>query len=144
MHIPLLVSLFLSVFLSTTLEAGSGYIPTDAERARWTMQDMRSWSIVLAAYQADYGKFPVASSLEALVPQIQPVYIRYAPVTDAWGNPYRVAVDANGQVTGVVSAGADGKFDEKSWTVSGEQESFEADAVATAAAGRMFRRWQYR
>ena len=137
-------ALFLTFLLAATAQAGSDYIPTDAERARWTMQDMRSWSIVLSAYQKDYGKLPEAPTLEALVALIQPVYIRYAPVTDAWGNPYRVALDQNGLVRGVVSAGADGKFDEKTWLQTGEQESFDADAVATAGTARMYRHWQYR
>ena len=138
------IALLIWFLLATTVQAASNYLPTDAERARWTMQDMRSWSIVLSAYQKDYGKLPAAPTLEALVALIQPVYIRYAPVTDAWGNPYRVALDRDGLVRGVVSAGADGKFDEPTWLQTGEQESFEADAVATAAGGRMYRHWQYR
>jgi hypothetical protein len=43
----------------------------------------------------------------------------------------------------VISAGADGKFDESSWSTGGEQSSFAADAVVTGARGPLFRRWEY-
>jgi hypothetical protein len=133
---------FLTLFAATA-QAGSNYLPTDAERARWTMGDMRSWAIVLDAYQKDHGKQPAVKTLEELQALVQPVYIKYAPMTDAWGNPYRVSTDADGTVR-VISAGADGKFDETTWSTAGKQTSFDDDAVVTGARGPLYRSWEYR
>lgn len=131
------------LLVATAALAGSNYLPTDAERARWTMSDMQSWRIVLEAYKQDHGTYPKAASLEELRPMVEPVYIRHAPMTDAWGHPYRYAPDAGGTPR-LISAGADGKFDEASWATGGRMDSYDADAVMTPPARWMFRSWEFK
>jgi hypothetical protein len=121
---------------------GSTYNPTDAERARWTMSDMRSWVIALAAYHKDNGTYPRADSIEALVPFIQPRYIRKAPATDAWGTGFRYVATADQTGFRIISAGSDGAFDETTWAREASDLGFDQDAVADA--GAMTRVWQYR
>lgn len=53
-------------------EPSSG--PSDAERARWTMSDMRSWAMALEEYRIDNGTFPVDTALSAVRDRIQPAY----------------------------------------------------------------------
>ena len=133
----------LSFFITAAAVAGSAYLPTDAERARWTMSDMQSWRIVLEAYKQDHGAYPKAASLDDLRSMVEPVYIKHAPMTDAWGNAYRYAPSADGTPR-IISAGADGKFDEATWTAAGPNDSFDADAVMTPAARWMFRSWAFK
>jgi hypothetical protein len=139
-----LLPLLLLVVAVPLLSAEPAYNPTSAERARWTMSDMRSLVITLNAYKQDHGVYPTASSVEELMPLVQPIYIRVAPLHDAWGTPFRVSSTPEG--FRLVSAGADGTFDEASWsTASGSLQSYADDAVATSAGGiRLFRQWEYR
>src|SRR5689334_9160108 len=90
------------------LLAASPYVPTDAERARWTMHDMKSWMIPSAAYKTDQTEFPRVTPAEQARAFAEPVYIRKAPMTDAWGHPYRI--EADGKTFRIISAGADGIF----------------------------------
>ena len=46
------------LFIASTAFASDVYIPTDAERARWTMEDMQNWKIVFDAYTIDYKQYP--------------------------------------------------------------------------------------
>ena len=92
---PLVVATLLATSFLAVSQVDQ-YIPTDAERARWTTQDMKTWSIVLQAYHKDYSYFPKAEDFEKLIAQVQPIYIRVAPVQDAWGNPYRYRASENG------------------------------------------------
>ena len=94
--------------------ADTAYAPTDAERARWSQSDMHSIAICANAYKQDNGKFPVAADLASLAGQVEPKYVMHLPRTDAWGHPYRYISD--GTTFRIVSAGADGKFDEASWS----------------------------
>ena len=125
--------------LPLALLAADPYIPTDAERARWTMHDMQSWRICFAAYKQDHSAYPEAKSAEAAKALFEPIYIQHLPMTDAWGNAYDVKSDAAG--FRVVSAGADGKFDRSTWSAEGKQSSFDADAVATNDGRWLFRSW---
>ena len=128
------------LLLPTASFAGSSYVPTDAERARWTMGDMQTWRICLEAYKIDHGSYPPASSVEELRAMVEPIYVKRAPLTDAWGNPYRYSVDAGGAAR-IISAGADGKFDEPTWSIEGQSDSYDADAVMSPTARWMFRSW---
>jgi len=53
LRVALLLFVPLALAISgTTVQVragGTGYVPSDAERARWTMSDMRSWVIALSA-----------------------------------------------------------------------------------------------
>ncbi len=123
-------------------EAGGAYLPGDQERARWTISDMRSLCTALEAYRLDHGVFPAASSIEELVPFVEPGYMRKAPVKDAWGSAYRYLPSSDRTAYRLVSAGADGVFAESGWSRTGEALDFEQDAVLEN--GTMVRSWPYR
>lgn len=117
------------------------YIPNDAERARWTMADMRSLGIALAAHQIDNGQYP-RGSLEEMIAEIEPEYIRKAPSTDAWGTSYAYVVSEDRTSYQIVSAGADRTFDESSWPERGEIPDFSGDAILQN--GKLVKPWPYR
>jgi len=119
-----------------------GYVPSDAERARWTMSDMRSLATALEAYAKDHHAYPTSASFEALVPSIQPSYIRKAPGVDAWGSAYIYAPGPDGQSYRLASGGADGRTDPPSWGVAGPLASFDDDAVLDS--GSVTRPWPFR
>ena len=122
--------------------AQDAYVPTDAERARWTLQDMQSWRIALEAYKTDHKSYPAAATLQEAVAAIAPMYIRVAPVNDAWGRPY--LYERTGEGFRLVSAGADGEFNRASWTTAAKDLAPEADAVISDAARFWFRSWEFR
>jgi hypothetical protein len=123
--------------------ARGGYLPTDAERARWTMSDMRSLATALEAYAIDNHKtYPAALTIDALVPLIQPSYMRKAHATDAWGRSY-VYVSAHDRTSyQLVSAGSDGKTDSNTWATAGMLADFDEDAVVDS--GSVTRPWPFR
>ena len=121
--------------------ADSAYIPTDAERARWTLHDMRSWKIALEAYKIDHKEYPAANNLEEARAAVEPVYIKKVPMTDAWGRPYLFERTESG--FRIVSSGADGKFDRDSWSTPGQQTSVNADAVINEQGKFWFRSWKF-
>ena len=119
----------------------AAYNPSDAERARWTMGDMVSWKICVDAYAKDHGgAYPEATTLEQLRDAVQPIYIRHAPMVDAWGNPYRYERTEKGYR--LSSAGSDGKFDAASWATAAKQLPFDADAVVTNEGRWLVRSWE--
>jgi len=118
------------------------YLPTDAERARWTMSDMRSLATALEAYATDNRSYPAASTIDAMVARIQPSYMRKAPATDAWGRAYVYVPGTDGQSYRLISAGEDGKTDPGSWESVGPLSTFAEDAVVDS--GSMTRAWPFR
>jgi hypothetical protein len=123
-------------------QAPPSYSPTNAERARWTMSDMRSWAICFKSYAKDHETFPAQAPIKDLRQLFQPTYVRVLPLTDAWGHEYRVLSD--GKHFTVVSAGADGKFDEKSWSMKARDLEFSDDAVITDDSGMaLLRSWKF-
>lgn len=129
----------LALLISPFLFAGSGYAPTDGERARWTMSDMMAWRTALEAYAHDHGDYPAAANIDELRKVLEQKYMAVAPVRDAWGRPYRY--ERNGDGFRLVSAGADGQFDDKSWSVKGMAKSLSEDAVMTNESGWLTRFW---
>jgi hypothetical protein len=130
------------VFAMLVIPAVAGpaaYVPTDRERARWTMADMNSWRICFAAYKQDHGTYPEVKTPDEARAAFQPVYVAQLPMTDAWGRPY--VVESSAERFTVVSAGADGTFDRKSWTTGGDLQSLDEDAVATNDGRWLFRHW---
>ena len=127
--------------ISSILLMGA-YVPTDAERARWTMQDMMSWKTVFDAYYTDHKEYPHVTTVAEARAIAEPIYIKAAPMTDAWGNPYRI--EADGKSFRIVSAGADGVFKPETWTTGGELASFDDDAVVNNQSRWWFRRWEFR
>ena len=135
----LLLVLLLLAIVTPLFAADGPYLPSDAERARWTMSDLNSWRICFAAYKQDHGSFPSVKSAQEARAAFEPVYIRVLPSTDAWGHAY--AVESSATSFSVVSAGADGKFDHASWATGGELRSFDEDASATNDGRWLFRHW---
>lgn len=131
----------MKILALTILLAASPYVPTDAERARWTMHDMKSWMIVFDAYKADHNEFPHVTTPEQARAIAEPVYIRKAPLTDAWGRPYRI--EADGKTFRIVSAGADGIF-QTDLSQTGKLSSFDDDAVATNEGKWLVRSWEFK
>lgn len=131
------------ILFSAAVPTTTPYAPTGVERARWTMFDMHSWQVALAAYQQDHGSLPVAATLAQARDAVQPTYIAHAPMTDAWGRAYRFEANAD---TGyrLVSAGADGRFDPAGWSEAGRTSSLDNDAVVTAKGRWLSRYWDFR
>ena len=127
----------LALMTSTVLGAGP-YSPSDAERARWTMQDMRSWAICLKAHKIDHGQYPVASSMDELRKAVEPTYIAVAPMRDAWGTPFQGSSTA--EAYQVVSAGSDGELSPDQWATAAKDIDFAADALIEQTGGMMLRR----
>ena len=129
-----------AIFLiATAAMAADPYVPTDAERARWTLQDMKSWMIVFEAYKLDHKEYPRLTTLEEARAIGEPLYIRHAPMNDAWGHAYRIQAD--GATFRIVSAGADGVFQDDV-SQKGTLTSFNDDAVATNEDKWPGRRWE--
>jgi hypothetical protein len=132
---------FALIFFASAAFAADPYVPTDAERARWTMHDMKSWMIVFDAYKLDHKEYPHVATPEEARAIAEPVYIRRAPMTDAWGHPYRI--EADGQTFRIVSAGADGVF-QTDLSKKGTLASFNDDAVATNEGKWLVRQWEFK
>lgn len=122
--------------------AGDPYLPTDTERAGWTMFDMNSWRIALAAYKQDHGTFPPAKTLEEARAAIEPTYIARAAMHDAWGHAYRYELDGRGGYR-LVSAGADGTLQPDGWSRTGKSKDLNADAVATGEGRWLSASWSW-
>jgi hypothetical protein len=63
------------------------------------------------------NSYPMAASIDALVPKLSPTYIKTVPLGDGWGRPWRYAAWNNPRVPGsggyvIVSAGKDGRFEQ--------------------------------
>lgn len=133
------LALAFTLFPSSASAGGGSYVSTDAERARWTMGDMNSWRIVMAAYRQDHGAYPQVSTLEEVRALVEPKYIARAPMHDAWGTPYRYERTAEG--FRVVSAGADRQFDATTWDTAARSKSLAEDAVANEQGRWLARCW---
>ena len=129
----------LSVAASET--ATGSYIPTDAERARWTLADLRVIRTAVEGYAGARNEYPAAKTMEELRQAVQPNFIKNLPMHDAWGNPFLYERDDTVGYR-VVSAGADGKFDRSTWSAGGQRNSFAEDAVATGNRRGWFRYWE--
>ena len=131
----------LALVFAASVSAVEPYLPSDAERARWTMSDLSSWHICFEAYKTDYDRYPTGTAA-GIRAALEPVYIRHLPMNDAWGRPYRV--ESDGKTYRIVSAGSDGRFDEPTWSEAAHDLAFEADAVAGSGKRFLTRAWTYR
>lgn len=138
----LVATIILTITALVAQAADAPYVPTDAERARWTLQDMRSWKIALDAYNMDNKSYPAAGSLKEAAAAVEGKYINAVPMHDAWGNAYVYEQTESG--FRVVSSGADGRFDRKSWATAGQLDSLDADAVVTNEEKFWLRSWKFR
>lgn len=126
-HVIIALVIFLLAVTATATAA-----PADCAAATETLHAMRSLQIVADAYRIDYKKYPPAASIAELQPLAQPVYIRTMPLRDGWGNPIFYLTFADGKSYVIASPGADGKFDESTWTSA--PKSYSDDAVIRSGA----------
>jgi type II secretion system protein G len=88
-------------------------------RQKRTMADMRAVAISWEERAADVNGYAaagagmtwpvaVADGIDALVPILQPTYIRRVPTTDGWGHKFATASGCNNQCYSVESFGKDG------------------------------------
>ena len=138
----LIATIIVTITTLVAQAADGPYMPTDAERARWTLHDMRSWKLALEAYNMDNKSYPAASSLKEAAAAVDGKYINAVPMHDAWGNPYVYERTESG--FRIVSSGADGRFDRNTWAAPGQLESLDADAVVTNEGKFWLRSWKFR
>lgn len=108
----------------------------DASKAARTLADLMTIRTGIEMYVADRGRPP--ADMSALVP----MYLRDVPRTDAWGKPFAIHVDPAAKTYRVVSAGADGTFDESRWSERGDTRDYARDAVLEN--GELTAAWQTR
>jgi len=130
-------SVILAALIASTATAPTP--TTDAERARWTMADMRSLATAIEAYAIDHKVYPEGASLDAIVAAIQPAYIRTAPTRDAWGHAFVYRRGDGGESYTLVSVGSDGVAQPETWATTSERAAFDEDAVF--ASGQLIRAW---
>lgn len=77
-----------------------------------TMGDLKSIGIAIESYIIDKGKAPPGKSLEEILNELQPFYIRKLPMKDSWGNDflYEAGVGDKNTTYSIGSGGKDGIF----------------------------------
>ena len=63
----------------------------DREKQKRTMADMRAIGAAIEAYGVDNSVYPIAATVLALRPSLEPRYINPMPLSDGWGNPFQVS-----------------------------------------------------
>ena len=117
--------------------------PSNSERARQTLSEMRVIRTAVEAYAGAHNAWPQATSMDELRTLVEPRYVKTLPMRDEWGTPFLFELDPNVGYR-VISAGADGIFDRKSWPAGGTRRSFNDDAVANGDRAGFFRSWEVR
>lgn len=89
-----------------TLTVGGGY----HSKVKRTMSSLRTVGTAVESYQIDFGYVPPLGDgrVEALVPFLEPTYVRKLPVQDGWGRPLYWRHWPGADSYSVVSAGKDG------------------------------------
>jgi type II secretion system protein G len=62
----------------------------DRGKQKRTMADLRSIGTAVESYAVDNNVYPVAANAAALLPSVQPVYIKSMPSADGWSNAFQV------------------------------------------------------
>jgi len=115
--------------------------PSNAERAKKTLYEMRVIRTAVEGYAGAHNAWPQASSMDELRTLVEPQFVKTLPMRDEWGTPFIFELDTTVGYR-VASAGADGVFDRKSWSVEGTTTSFNDDAVANGDRAGFFRSWE--
>lgn len=93
--------------------AGTVPAPVQAGLQAKTLRDTYTVATALEAFALDNKRYPGPTEgyvpAETLRKDLQPMYVRDLPATDAWGNPLLYWSD--GETYRIVSNGADGKPD---------------------------------
>lgn len=56
----------------------------DRRKQEQTLNDIRSIAIAVESYSIDHDEYPVAKSIQDVVPALEPQYIRKLPMKDGW------------------------------------------------------------
>ena len=115
--------------------------PSNADRARKTLYAMRVIRTAVEGYAGAHNAWPEAKSMEELRALVEPQFVKTLPLRDEWGTPFIFELDPSAGYR-VISAGADGVFDRRSWSVAGITASFDDDAVANGDRAGFFRSWE--
>jgi general secretion pathway protein G len=78
----------------------------DRGKQKRSMADLRSVGTACEEYAIDMNVYPVAASLAALTPSIEPLYIRKSPTADGWNRT--IVVNATTTEYTICSNGKDG------------------------------------
>lgn len=126
-----------AVLTLTTMSAFAE--PTDVDKAKRTMMDVRTIATAIEAYATDHNTYPVAKAIDDVSPVVMPIYIRTMPEKDSWGTSFRYWSD--GAKYRIVSCGADATCDETTWAniSSDPMPSLNDDAVYEN--GKFLRYW---
>ena len=116
-------------------------VPTNAERAKQTLFEMRAIRTAVEGYAGAHNAWPQARSMDELRTLVEPQFVKTLPMRDEWGTPFVFELDPNVGYR-VISAGADGVFDRETWSVAGTTTSFNDDAVANGDKAGFFRSWE--
>ena len=131
--------LILAALVTITSLSAFAAEPTDADKAKRTMADIRSIATAVEAYATDHNAYPPGKTLDDATPAVINVYIRTMPEKDAWGTTFRYWSD--GTKYRIASCGADATCDESTWTAVSTDPlpSFNDDAVYES--GKFLRFW---
>ena len=107
-----------AVSLFAVVEAGS---LTAAENLDKTLANVRSLATVIEAYAVDHGHYPQVSTYEELETLLVPRYLVVnEAIVDDWNSSYLYLISSEGCHYRVISAGADGRFEDSSVEMSDE------------------------
>ena len=63
----------------------------DRGKQKRSMADIRTIGTAVEEYAIDNNIYPIAATIGALEPSIEPIYIRSSPTVDGWNNAIQVA-----------------------------------------------------
>ena len=104
-----------------------------SDPAALTRASMRSLALTAEAYRIDHGVYPPARDIAALAAAVEPVYIKTAPLADAWGTPFRFFTIRNGSAFFLMSAGPDRAMGTADDIVVRDKTNTDLQALAQAA-----------
>lgn len=119
--------------------AAPGAVLTDEDKQRLTVEEIQALASALRSYAVDNNAYPVLTNGLMTVDRnlqglLEPVYIRAAPLADAWGHPYLYW--SNGSSFLVMSSGKDGE--DRRYAVNlGIPDRSASDALADICAGQV-------
>jgi len=96
----------------------------DRGKQKRTMADMRSIGTAIESYSVDFSHYP-QGNLGAVIPVLEPVYIKKCPTTDGWKNA--LTVDAVADTGYTIESFAKGGADDTD--ISGATANFSDDIV---------------
>ena len=81
----------------------------DRGKQKRTMADIRSLGTAVESYAVDNNFYPKVSTYATVVPFVQPIYIKTAPVSDGWNKAWEYTGDTtNGVDYTLISRAKDG------------------------------------